>query len=98
MTNLDTIFLEHNIQVSAKYYRDCGLQALAKRLNTSQKVVEHYLQNMNARGDIKMSIDHRDMIVTFKKQVQRSEENREAIERFCHILQGINTRVLETES
>lgn len=92
MTNLDRIFLEHDIQVSALYYRDCNMKSLAQRLNTEVKIVEHFLQNMNSRGDIKVSIDHRDDRVTFKKQIQRSEENRIAIQRFCQILQTINQK------
>ena len=92
MTNLDRIFLEHNIQVSALYYRDCNLNSLAERLSTDASILEHFLQNMNARGDIKVSIDHRDKLVTFKKQIQRSEENRIAIQRFCQILQTINQK------
>jgi len=91
-TNLDRIFLEHNIQVNALYYRDCKLKSLAYRLNISEHTLEQFLQDMNARGDLKVMIDHRDNTVTFKKQIQRSEENRVGIQRFCQIIQYINTK------
>merc|ERR1711976_1000576 len=95
MTNLDRIFLEHNIQVSALYYRDCNLNSLAEKLRVKSNILEQFLQDMNARGQIKVSIDHRDRLVTFKKEIQRSEENRVAIQRFCQIPQAINQTYIE---
>jgi len=58
-------------------------------------IVEKYLQTMTARDELRVNIDHDEMMVTFKKPVQKMEENSNSIRKFCEILKGINIRYEE---
>jgi hypothetical protein len=66
LTNVENAFLEHNIIVTSKYFRDIRLSAFAKRVNLSESELEKVLQNMISEEKIKLSIDHRNKIILFK--------------------------------
>lgn len=66
LTNVETAFLEHNIIVTSKFFRDIRLTSMAKKLNLEERELEKILQNMKSEDKIQLSIDHRNKIVLFK--------------------------------
>lgn len=98
LTNVESAFLEHNIIVTSKYFRDIRMSSMAKKLNIEQSELEKILQNMTVEGKIKLSIDHRNKIVLFKGgknlfdfflEDQIIEQAREGLVNFCTIMEKI---------
>jgi hypothetical protein len=90
MTNLELVFLEHNVLSCSALYRDMKLDGLAQKLKVGKDVLERYLHDMNSEGKLAIDIDHRAGLITFKKGSQKARENRAALERFCVLLEGVN--------
>ena len=90
MSNLEVVFLEHNILSCSKLYRDMKLDGLAHKLDLGSDLVERHLQDMNSKGKVAITIDHRARLITFKKEGQKGKENREALEKFCVMLEKLN--------
>ena len=90
MTNLELVFLEHNVLSCSRLYRDMKLDGLAQKLKVKKDILERYLHDMNSEGKLAIDIDHRAGLITFKKGNLKARENRLALERFCVLLESIN--------
>ena len=103
MTNVESAFLEHNIIVTSKYFRDIRIESLAKKVNMGPNELENLLQNMKSENKIDLSIDHRNRIILFKSSKKKCyfgvfnsflddqiiNQSRRALMNFCSIMERI---------
>jgi len=95
-SNIDEVFLEHNIIVTSHFYRDIKIDAFAKRMNLTRYELEQILQKMNSSSKISLSIDHRNKLIVFQsgKDILRVEsdivqENMKQLTDFFSLLEQI---------
>ena len=83
---MERVFLEHNIAVISKYYRDINIDSLARRLKIERRALETLLQNMRAEDKLKVQIDHLTNSIIMKTDKDVSLGSREALSTFCNLL------------
>ena len=64
--NYENVFLEHNLLVTSKYFKDIRIESLSEKVGLSVDELEKFLQDMKNDEKIKVMIDHRKGLVTFK--------------------------------
>jgi hypothetical protein len=85
-TNVEKVFLEHNILVISKYYRDIRIDSLAAKLKVRRNELESILQNMKIEDKINLEIDHATDTIYLKGQKEVIAEARASLSTFCDLL------------
>ena len=86
-TNVEKVFLEHNILVIAKFYRDIKIESLAQKLKIKRSQLETILQNMKNEEKMDLAIDHLTGFITLKNDRQILHSSNEALGNFCGLLE-----------
>lgn len=85
-TNVEKVFLEHNIIVISKFYRDISIESLADRLKIKRNELETILQNMKNEEKVSMSIDHLSGFIEFNSNNTNKSITSASLATFCFLL------------
>ena len=85
-TNVEKVFLEHNILVISRFYRDIKISSLAAKLKIKRNELESILQNMKIEEKIDVLIDHLTDSILLKSEKQVRQDARKSLEVYCDIL------------
>lgn len=88
-TNVQRVFLEHNVLVISKFYRDIRISSLAEKLFIQPSELETLLQNMNNEGKIETQIDHASGLILLQDQSQRAKASQRGLAAFLELLDKV---------
>ena len=88
-TNVQRVFLEHNILVISKFYRDIKIASLAEKLLVQPSELESLLQNMNKEGKISIEIDHATDMIILQDDSKRAKVAQRGLAAFLELLDKV---------
>lgn len=88
-TAAEKVFLEHNIIVLSKVYRDITLESLSDRLGVRTNEVERILQDMCGGEKLALQIDHLTGSVRFSSSQSYGETSKQSLGIFCELLDNL---------